>query len=69
MRSDYVGIVAKFGTEADEAAGLLDIHEIDAPLAFIKRPIGFLWRDNDALSAAVKSLMELIAARARSIFS
>jgi DNA-binding transcriptional LysR family regulator len=61
MRGDYVGLVAKFGTETDVAAGLLDIHEIDAPLAFTKRPIGFLWRDNDALSPAVKSLMELIA--------
>ena len=63
MRSDYVGLVAKFGAEPEVAAGLLNIHEIDAPLAFTKRPIGFLWRDNDALSPAAKSLMEFITSR------
>jgi DNA-binding transcriptional LysR family regulator len=68
MRSDYIGIVAGLSVQREAAAGSLVIREIDAPSQYTRRPIGFLWRDNDALSPAARSLMSMIEASAREAY-
>lgn len=56
--SDYIGLVARLSVETDAKAGLLKIIELDTPM--MTRPIGFLWREKDALSTAAQALMEMI---------
>jgi len=56
--SDYIGLVTRLGVEAEEKAGILKVIEIDSPL--MMRPIGFLWREKDNLSAAAKALVQAI---------
>lgn len=58
MSSDHIGMMARLGIEKEVSAGLLKGIEIDSPLML--RPIGIVWRENEPLSPAVKSLVRII---------
>jgi DNA-binding transcriptional LysR family regulator len=58
MISDHIGMMSKLGVENELSKGLLKCIEIDSPL--MARPIGIVRRENEPISPAVKSFVQII---------
>ena len=58
MISDHIGMMSRLGVENELSKGLLKCIEIDSPL--MARPIGIIRRENEPISPAVKSFVQII---------
>ncbi len=58
MQTDYVALIARMGVDADVKNNLLQVIEINSP--FMARPIALVWRENEILTPAVKSFIQIL---------
>jgi DNA-binding transcriptional LysR family regulator len=60
MESDHIGVVARLGVEKEIGQGSLKAFDLGSPL--MNRPIGIVWRRNQALTPAVQAFVSCLKA-------